>query len=72
MAQTDTVLEQVCNQLTVPEQMHHCFALFLIRRDPDGDVTVVRKLQDFESPFISLKTVSNLELEENTGQYDEL
>lgn len=67
VAQTDTVLEQVCNQLTVPEQMHHCFALFLIRRDPDGDVTVVRKLQDFESPFISLKTVSNLELEENTG-----
>ena len=59
----------MCNQLGVAEEFHHCFALYLIRRDPDGDITVVRKLQDFESPYITLKTVASLELEENTGTY---
>jgi len=56
--QTDTVLEKVCMQLSVPEEYHYCFALFLIRRDGDGDITVARKLQDFESPFISQKALS--------------
>ena len=60
-------LEQVCSQLGVPEEYHHCFSLYVIRRDPDGDITVVRKLQDFESPYISLKTVSSLKLEDAVG-----
>lgn len=57
--QTDSVLEKVCQQLSVPEQFHYCFSLFLIRRDSDGDITVVRKLQDFESPYISQKALSS-------------
>ena len=56
--QTDAVLDNVCSQLNVPEDLVTCFSLFLIRRDDDGDITVLRKLQDFESPFISQKAVS--------------
>ena len=56
--QTDVVLENVCSQLNIPEDLVTCFSLFLIRRDDDGDVTVLRKLQDFESPYISHKAVS--------------
>ena len=56
--QTDVVLENVCSQLNIPEDLVTCFSLFLIRRDDDGDITVLRKLQDFESPYISHKAVS--------------
>ena len=56
--QTDSVLSKVCSQLNVPEEFQSCFSLFLIRRDFDGDITIVRKLQDFESPYISQKALS--------------
>ena len=56
--QTDVVLDNVCSQLNIPEDLVTCFSLFLIRRDEDGDITVLRKLQDFESPYISHKAVS--------------
>jgi len=60
--QTDSVLEQVCEELNVPLELVYCFSLYLIRRDEDGDITVIRKLQDFESPYISQKAlVSSLE-----------
>ena len=57
--QSDVVLDNVCDQLHVPADLVSCFSLFLIRRDADSDITVLRKLQDFESPFISQKTVSS-------------
>jgi len=59
--QTDAVLEQVCKELNIPEDLIYCFSLFLIRRDEDGDITIVRKLQDFESPYISQKALSAME-----------
>ena len=38
--------------------MVYYFALFLIQRDEiSGEVTILRKLQDYESPYISQKTV---------------
>ncbi len=56
--QTDSVLEKACSLLSVPENLVYCFALFLIRRDEDGDITILRKLQDFESPYISQKALA--------------
>jgi len=47
--QTDAVLEQVCKELNVPEDLVYCFSVFLIRRDEDGDITIVRKLQDLDT-----------------------
>jgi hypothetical protein len=47
----------VCSQLGVPNDLVFYFALYLIRRDTHGrGMTVVRKLQDFESPFTSQKS----------------
>ena len=65
--QTDVVLDQVCAQLNIPEDFVSCFSLFLIRRDDDGDITVLRKLQDFESPYISQKALSANINNENMG-----
>jgi sorting nexin-17 len=65
--QTDAVLEQVCKELNIPDDLIYCFSLFLIRRDEDGDITIVRKLQDFESPYISQKALSALETSEASG-----
>ena len=66
--QTDSVLEQVCQELSVPDDLVYCFSLFLIRRDEDGDITIVRKPQDFESPYISQKALSATESElDSTG-----
>lgn len=55
--QTEEVLERVCQQLGVPDELVFYFALFLIRRDVHRDrgMTIVRKLQDFESPYTSQK-----------------
>ena len=51
-------LQKVCRQLGVPDEMVYYFALFLIQRDEiSGEVTILRKLQDYESPYISQKTV---------------
>eukprot|EP00094_Tigriopus_californicus_P004110 TCALIF_03959-PA protein Name:"Similar to snx17 Sorting nexin-17 (Danio rerio)" AED:0.08 eAED:0.08 QI:232/0.83/0.85/1/1/1/7/288/452 len=60
--QTEEVLEKVCQQLQVPEEYVHYFALFLLERKEDGDFVVVRKLQDFESPYISQKSASKRSL----------
>jgi len=58
---SDVVLERVCASLAVPDELVYCFSLFLIRRDDDGDITIVRKLQDFESPYISQKALMGSE-----------
>ncbi|XP_064652239.1 sorting nexin-17-like isoform X2 [Lineus longissimus] len=52
--QTDLVLEKVASQIEVPEEFVYYFGLFLIRKETDGDNSIVRRLQDFESPYISL------------------
>ncbi|XP_054266725.1 sorting nexin-17-like isoform X2 [Macrosteles quadrilineatus] len=50
------ILEKICGKLSLPITYMYYFALFLINRDDDGDITILRKLQDFESPYISQKT----------------
>lgn len=56
--QTGEVLEKVCQQLGVPEDLVYYFALFLIQRDEiSGKISILRKLQDYESPYISQKSI---------------
>ncbi|EDQ91616.1 uncharacterized protein MONBRDRAFT_15069, partial [Monosiga brevicollis MX1] len=50
--QTEDVLETVAGFIELPTAMTYFFGLYLVD-DIDGKV-VIRKLQDFESPFISL------------------
>eukprot|EP00049_Salpingoeca_infusionum_P018697 m.358390 g.358390 ORF g.358390 m.358390 type:complete len:473 (-) comp18138_c0_seq1:706-2124(-) len=50
--QTDDVLETVCNVLELAPELTYYFALYLVD-DLEGN-HVVRRLQEFESPYISL------------------
>lgn len=56
------VLEKSLRAIDLPEDYTYYFALFLIRKESDGGVTLVRKLMDFESPFISLRTASDCQI----------
>ncbi len=47
--------QRVCCELEVPEELVYYFGLFLMERKDNGDFVIVRKLQDFESPYISQK-----------------
>lgn len=51
------VLEKVCRQIALPDPYVYYFYLFLIKDEENGNFTVVRKLQDFESPFISQRSL---------------
>lgn len=54
---SDQVLEKVCQQIHLPSIYVYYFSLFLIRKEFDGDITILRKLQDFESPYLSQKSI---------------
>lgn len=51
------VLEKVCRQLALPDAYVYYFYLFLIKDEDNGNITIVRKLQDFESPYISQQSL---------------
>ncbi|XP_075211673.1 sorting nexin-17-like isoform X2 [Lycorma delicatula] len=53
---TDQILEKVCTFINLPANYMYYFSLFLICKEEDGDITIVRKLQNFESPYISKKS----------------
>ncbi|CAL4091031.1 unnamed protein product, partial [Meganyctiphanes norvegica] len=52
--QTDDLLEKVCNQINLPSNLVYYFALFLVKKE-NNELIVVKRLQDFESPYISQK-----------------
>lgn len=58
--QTNDVLHKVCQQMNLPHQYIDYFALFVIRRDDDNDMVILRKLQPFESPCISQKLYNKI------------
>lgn len=55
--QTDDVLESVASQIELKDDFVFYFGLFLVKKE-GSDSSIVRKLQDFESPYISLKASS--------------
>lgn len=59
---TVRILEKSLKAIDLPEDYTYYFALFLIRKESDGSVTLVRKLMDFESPFISLRIASDCQI----------
>ncbi|XP_076437859.1 sorting nexin-17-like isoform X2 [Babylonia areolata] len=56
--QTEDVLEAVAQQIEIPNDLVYYFGLFLVKKDEDDNMSIVRKLQDFESPFISLRSAN--------------
>ena len=57
---TDIVLDSVANALNIPSQLIPYFNLFVIKR-VDNDYIPVRKLQNFEAPYLTLRTLNNVD-----------
>lgn len=57
---TEQVLVKIFKHLNLSLEYMPYFSLFLIKKDNSGDITIIRKLQDFESPYISFKTVKEV------------
>ncbi|KAL3889927.1 hypothetical protein ACJMK2_002244 [Sinanodonta woodiana] len=56
--QTDEVLEAVASQIDLTDEFVYYFGLYLVKKEDKGDNSIVRKFQDFESPYISLKSAN--------------
>ncbi|XP_076178901.1 sorting nexin 17 [Ptiloglossa arizonensis] len=54
------VLKKVYKHLKLPEQYYLYFALFIVAQDEGNSVYLLRKLQDFESPFITIKHIHTI------------
>ncbi|XP_068135893.1 sorting nexin-17 isoform X1 [Hyperolius riggenbachi] len=59
--QTEDVLEAVTTKLDLPEELVGYFSLYLIKDGADGSFSFVRKLQEFELPYVSVTSLRNLE-----------
>ncbi|KAM6405667.1 sorting nexin-17 isoform 1-T1 [Pluvialis apricaria] len=59
--QTEDVLEAVASKLDLPDDLIGYFSLFLVRETKDGAFSFVRKLQEFELPYVSVTSLHNSE-----------
>lgn len=57
--QTEDVLEAVAAKLDLPEELIGYFSLYLIKDGADGSFSFVRKLQEFELPYVSVTSLRN-------------
>lgn len=56
------VLEKACQNIDLSNEFTYFFALFLMRKEKDGGVTLVRKLMDFEAPYISQRLLDDCKI----------
>ncbi|CAB4045083.1 Sorting nexin-17, partial [Paramuricea clavata] len=75
---TDHVMQEAMSQIKLPQNMIQYFSLFLVQREEDSGLAVVRKLQGFESPalvVLPLKDTHRLAIRKNfwdSNKEDEL
>uniref|UniRef100_A0AAY4AYK0 Sorting nexin-17 n=1 Tax=Denticeps clupeoides TaxID=299321 RepID=A0AAY4AYK0_9TELE len=55
--QTEDVLEAVASKLDLPDELVGYFSLFLVQEGQDEGYTFVRKLQEFELPYVSVTSL---------------
>ncbi|XP_033100684.1 sorting nexin-17-like [Anneissia japonica] len=54
--QAEDVLEAVASKIELPDQFVYYFGLYLVKKDESTAGSIVRKIHDFESPYISLSS----------------
>ena len=65
------ILQKSCTLLGVPDDLVYHFALFLVQRDDQtGEISILRKLQDYESPYISQKAFNSCKLVLRKSSWD--
>lgn len=53
------ILEKSCHLIDLQKEFVYYFSLFLMRKESDGGITLIRKLMDFEAPYISQKLLTD-------------
>lgn len=56
------VLAKACHNIDVTTELAYYFALYLMRKEKNGSVTLVRKLMDFEAPYISQRLLDDCKI----------
>lgn len=56
------VLEKACSLIDLPKEYVYYFSLFLMRKENDGGITLIRKLMNFEAPFISQRLADDCKI----------
>lgn len=61
---TEQVLLKICKHINLPIEYMQYFSLYLVKNDAtttgdDDNMVILRKLFDFESPYMSHKTLRN-------------
>uniref|UniRef100_A0A0K8TSY8 Putative sorting nexin n=1 Tax=Tabanus bromius TaxID=304241 RepID=A0A0K8TSY8_TABBR len=56
------VLEKACQNIDLPNEYTYYFSLFLMRTENDGGISLLRKLMDFESPYISQRLIDDCKI----------
>ncbi|XP_014475567.1 PREDICTED: sorting nexin-17 isoform X2 [Dinoponera quadriceps] len=51
------ILKALCKHIELIDKYHSHFALFIIIQEDNSNIRILRKLQDFESPFITYKNM---------------
>lgn len=59
---TSKVLEKAARNIDLASELLNYFALFLMRNDKNGDVTLVRKLMDFEAPYMTQRKLDDCKI----------
>lgn len=54
---TETVLWKALKQINLPFNYVQYFSLYLIKINNNGDIIVIRKLLDFESPYLTQQVI---------------
>ncbi|XP_065174639.1 sorting nexin-17-like [Sycon ciliatum] len=60
LERADAVLEAVARKIELPEKLTYYFGLFVVLVEQDDTQLVMRRLQDFEAPYVSLKYACQL------------
>lgn len=55
---TEKVLSKALKYINLPLELIDYFSLFLVKKDSNESITVLRKLLDFESPYMAHKSVN--------------
>ncbi|XP_025986180.1 sorting nexin-17 [Solenopsis invicta] len=59
---SNEILKRIYKHIKLTEKYHFHFALFIVIQDElSGNIKILRKLQDFESPFITHKYMSSMD-----------
>nr|XP_040235779.2 sorting nexin-17 [Anopheles coluzzii]XP_040235780.2 sorting nexin-17 [Anopheles coluzzii] len=67
---TGKVLEKACALIDLPKDRACYFALYLMRKEASGALTIVKRLMEFEAPYISAKRWDDCKLVLRTGYWD--